>query len=137
MNRRQLFKTLIYAPLLAPLAGMMPKEMPAWMVPSSASSGTVTNGVNSVRSNTMSQETICFVIRADSKEGQVAVRKMTDALKDVERLRKRKERTDRFEWKQMTEPMQKDRTAFCDRLAHANWSFEDALFEGRSEIIKL
>jgi len=83
MNRRELFRALIYAPLIAPLAGMMPKELPTWIVPSSASSGKVIEGVSSARKNTMPQETIEFRIDVNSKAGLRAVERMTKALKEM------------------------------------------------------
>ena len=61
MNRRQLFRTLIYAPLIAPLAGMMPKPKPK-----------------------MRQETIRFLIDADTKAGTLAVKRMTEELRKID-----------------------------------------------------
>ncbi len=59
MNRRQLFRTLIYAPLIAPLAWMMPEPV--------------------------EEVELCFVINADTEMGELAVKRMAQAIKRGEK----------------------------------------------------
>jgi len=57
MNRRQLFRSLIYAPLIAPLAGMLPESMV--------------------------EEEICFVISCDSEEAVEYIQNVTAQMQST------------------------------------------------------
>jgi len=65
MNRRQLFRTLIYAPLIAPLVGMKAKPIPIF------------------KPGSMSTQ-LCFTVSASTERGKAGVRKMSEKMHEFE-----------------------------------------------------